>query len=480
MITRIDYRIPSIILGTMLLCIIWLVVIYPALNYKLDRPEINPDLSGEIGDYKKRKDYTDLQWYGRQVYTQEGCFYCHSQQARYQDRGMGPAAIPQEYQYDAPHLLGSARTGPDLSREGGKFPSRWHREHHINPRSKSSGSIMPSFRHLDEELLEFDEEHEVEAAALLAASPAELRSRYRSDTDRRLTAAETVLELRAIGYTDYDLMKYDRRGITRMDALVAYIQSLGPGRMYEPGGAVPMAEAVPRPQDTAYLLGRGTTATDPLPPGLQPPVDWYGLGEKHAEYWVPTEYQDLARKAKEEMKIPAFEPRFIVNGRGIYLEKCAPCHGLNGQGNGPAGKYMMKKPANFWLPHFKQYSDAMWFYRIAEGVPGTEMPVWKLSLRQRKPHQRWDQIWYLVTYLKYVAASSPMPAVPHDLPPEYYLTDQERERRGIFPVDMGFIQRHASELAGTPEPASTESKAVAAGGANVSEAPATAPAGPTH
>ena len=119
---------------------------------------------------------------------------------------------------------------------------------------------------------------------------------------------------------------------------------------------------------------------------------------------------------------------------------------FNGQGNGPAGRYMMKKPANFWLPQFKLYSDAMWFYRIAEGVPGTEMPVWKFSLRQRKESQRWDQIWYLVTYLKYVAAQSPMAAVPYDLPKEFYLFDDEQARRGAFPIDTAFIAKHAEEL----------------------------------
>ena len=452
---KVNYIIPACMMFLMLACIIWLVVIYPALSYKLDKPEINPDLSGDVGDYKLRKDYTDLQWYGRGIYIQEGCFYCHSQGARYQDRGMGPTAIPQEFQFDSPHLLGSARTGPDLSREGGKYPSRWHRDHHINPRSKSAGSIMPSFRHLDEEILKFETSDEDLAKAgllkpdgsldsdrLLRAKPDELRKWYASDTDRKLTPAETILELRAIGYTDYDIVKLDGRGVTRLDALDAYLQSLGPGRLYEPGGAVPMYETVPQPTD-----GQFTIAGQDLPQGLEPPADWRKMAEKHAEYWVPTEYQDLARKAKEDNKIPAFEPRFINNGRGIYLGKCAHCHGLNGQGNGPTGRYMMKKPANFWLPQFKQYSDAMWFYRIAEGVPGTEMPVWKLSLRRRKESERWDQVWYLVTYLKYIAANSPMGEVPYDLPPEYYMTDMQRAQFGIFPVDVDFVNQHAAELA---------------------------------
>ncbi len=451
MSARVDYRIPAAVMLLMLFCIIYLVVIYPATTYKLASPSINPKLTAD-GDYRERKQYTDLQWAGRQIYIAEGCFYCHSQQARYQDRGMGPAVSPQEYQFDEPHLLGSARTGPDLSREGGKYPSRWHREHHYNPRDKYAGSIMPSFRHLDEQPLEFAGEVG-DPEALLALAPERLWRAMRgsapeladevgvaeAQTDRKLTAEEAIYELRAIGYLDYDLVKPDGRGITRLDALAAYIQSLGPHRMYEPGQRIPAGPTAGLARDEAYALSTG----EPLPDGADDPTAWQAMGERFAEYWVPSEYQDLAAKAKEEGKIPPFEARFIAMGRGIFLGKCAHCHGLNGQGNGPAGRYMEKKPANFWLPQFKQYSDAMWFYRVAEGIPGTQMPVWKLSLRQAKPHQEWDQIWYLVTYLKYVAAASPMEPVPYDLPPEYYLSDPARAQRGLFPLDLEAIRSRA-------------------------------------
>lgn len=466
---KVNYWVPTLLMAMMLGCIIYLVVVYPAKHFDLTRADVNPDLNIEGSDYKQRKDYTDLELYGRQIYMAEGCFYCHSQQTRYQDRGMGPAAIPQEYQFDAPHLLGSARTGPDLAREGGKYPSRWHVLHHINPRSKSAGSIMPSFKHLEEELLEFQVDRPIDSHALLRMTPTELRAEMKAtgatETDRKLTPEETMVELRAIGYTDYDIMRFDGRGVTRLDALVAYIQSLGPNRMYEPGDPVRMYEPQPQPPSPAFQevksdseLPAGTTdalttaglaeahstpGVELLPVGVKPPPDWVGLGDKWSDYWVPTEYQELAAKAAEDKKIPAFEPRFINNGRGIFLGKCAHCHGPNGQGNGPSGRYMMKKPANFWLPQFKQYSDAMWFYRVAEGVPGTEMPMWKKSLRQRKESARWDQIWYLVTYLKYIAKMSPMPNVPADLPPSFYLWNADRERMAIFPIDVGLIE-HAT------------------------------------
>ena len=50
-----------------------------------------------------------------------------------------------EFVYDHPFLWGSKRTGPDLHREGGKYPDAWHYNHLENPRSTSPGSIMPNY-----------------------------------------------------------------------------------------------------------------------------------------------------------------------------------------------------------------------------------------------------------------------------------------------------------------------------------------------
>ena len=47
--------------------------------------------------------------------------------------------------YDHPFQWGSKRTGPDLAREGGKYPDSWHYNHMYDPRSMSPGSIMPQY-----------------------------------------------------------------------------------------------------------------------------------------------------------------------------------------------------------------------------------------------------------------------------------------------------------------------------------------------
>ena len=50
-----------------------------------------------------------------------------------------------EFIYDHPFQWGSKKTGPDLAREGGKYPDSWHYNHLLDPASMSPGSIMPPY-----------------------------------------------------------------------------------------------------------------------------------------------------------------------------------------------------------------------------------------------------------------------------------------------------------------------------------------------
>lgn len=101
--------------------------------------------------------YTAIQLRGRQTYVSMGCVYCHSQQPRSTDqgpdgeRGWGRPAIASDYAYDSPHLLGTMRTGPDLSNIGARLPNQaWHLAHLYQPRSVSAWSIMPAYPFLFE------------------------------------------------------------------------------------------------------------------------------------------------------------------------------------------------------------------------------------------------------------------------------------------------------------------------------------------
>jgi cytochrome c oxidase cbb3-type subunit I/II len=104
------------------------------------------------------KPYTPLELQGRDLYIREGCVGCHSQWVRpfrsETERYMGEYSKAGEYVYDHPFLWGSKRTGPDLMREGGKYPDSWHYHHMIDPRTMSPGSIMPRYQWLAEQDLD--------------------------------------------------------------------------------------------------------------------------------------------------------------------------------------------------------------------------------------------------------------------------------------------------------------------------------------
>lgn len=112
----------------------------------------------EITPPEQLAGYTESEEYGRYVYQREGCYYCHSQQVRDPtftsdvERGWGTrATVPADYVYDAPHLLGTMRTGPDLINAGQRLPDPdWHLLHFYQPRALNEWSIMPAYKYLFE------------------------------------------------------------------------------------------------------------------------------------------------------------------------------------------------------------------------------------------------------------------------------------------------------------------------------------------
>lgn len=127
-------------------------VVPPLIDKSWAKPFENNDPSKGLTG--KLQPYTEQELRGRKIYIREGCWYCHTQQTRtlLADtkrsgwRGIdAPISTPDEYVYDDPHLLGTKRTGPDLSRVGGKYDSQWHRTHFRNPADLVTGSIMPPF-----------------------------------------------------------------------------------------------------------------------------------------------------------------------------------------------------------------------------------------------------------------------------------------------------------------------------------------------
>ncbi len=149
--------------------------------------------------------YTALEMEGRDIYIRDGCHVCHSQMIRpfrAETERYGNYSVAGESVWEHPFLWGSKRTGPDLARVGGRYSDEWHRVHLLNPRNVVPESNMPAFPWLETNVL--DGKH----------TPAKL-SLFRDSF--------------GVPYTDADIAGAEAavKGKTEMDAIIAYLQSLG-------------------------------------------------------------------------------------------------------------------------------------------------------------------------------------------------------------------------------------------------------------
>lgn len=81
-------------------------------------------------------------------------------------------------------------------------------------------------------------------------------------------------------------------------------------------------------------------------------------------------------------------------GRAVYAEKCAPCHGVAGRGDGAQSSQLPNPPANLASPELAgQASPAQWYTIVTQGDLERFMPPFT-SLSDR---QRWDVVAYALT-----------------------------------------------------------------------------------
>jgi cytochrome c oxidase cbb3-type subunit 2 len=140
-------------LFTVALCFFVLLTFFVAIVPATSNQNNNAPLPGSIP-------LTKLETQGKNVFIAEGCVACHTQQVRNLDMdkvwGTRPG-ISADYANNSrtdvwrntATLMGSERTGPDLTNIGLRQPSSdWHLLHLFNPRSVVAASIMPSYEWL--------------------------------------------------------------------------------------------------------------------------------------------------------------------------------------------------------------------------------------------------------------------------------------------------------------------------------------------
>ena len=155
---------------------------------------------------------TALEVAGRDIYQREGCYLRHSQMIRpFRDENerYGHFSLAVESKYDHPFQWGSKRTGPDLARVGGKYSDEWHILHMRHPQALVPESVMPKYRFLDSAMVDGES----------------------------IQAHMKGLRKVGVPYTDGDIAEAADlvKGKTEMDAMVAYLQSLGNMIKFEDG-----------------------------------------------------------------------------------------------------------------------------------------------------------------------------------------------------------------------------------------------------
>jgi cytochrome c oxidase cbb3-type subunit 2 len=180
--------------------------------------------------------YTPLEQRGRDIYTREGCYLCHSQMIRpFRDEMMryGHYSLAAESQYDHPFQWGSKRTGPDLARVGHKYSNEWHVQHLTNPRSVVPESIMPNYPWLAQNKLDISDIGDRMRALKMVGVP---YSETKAEYDANVTKfGKDVADMLDINHAEENLLAQAEKGnydgdssdTTEMDALVAYLQVLG-------------------------------------------------------------------------------------------------------------------------------------------------------------------------------------------------------------------------------------------------------------
>ncbi len=169
------------------------------------------------------KPYRPLELEGRDIYVREGCYGCHSQMIRpfsFETKRYGDPSTMSESLYDHPFQWGSKRTGPDLAREGTKYPNVWHYRHMVDARSVSPGSNMPPFPRLAVDQVDLARTPAKMHALQSIGVPYDDREVAQASADAEAQGAQIAKNLEEDGVSDVA----PRAEIV---ALIAYLQRLG-------------------------------------------------------------------------------------------------------------------------------------------------------------------------------------------------------------------------------------------------------------
>ncbi|MCB1665021.1 MAG: cbb3-type cytochrome c oxidase subunit I [Pseudomonadales bacterium] len=327
--------------------------------------------------------YTPAEARGREIYAREGCSYCHSQQIRYTEADLerfGAPTLAWEGRLEYPHMLGTRRIGPDLSRAGGTRSADWHYAHLFAPRAVVPQSIMPGYPQL------FDGS----------------ATRPRQEARDLVAYLDSLGRARELAYPEGDIAARAAAGDDDWAQMSLNAPQLNahPGRTRPRGEAPALAANGDVAQGTALWLencagchgdlgqGDGPAATwlEPMPKNLSireysrtmlADILWNGVHGSAMPAWrdlddgqraaLAASVQNLARVDNTANAAQA------ALGAAVYARHCAECHGDNGAGNGFAAAQLPIAPTDF---RGVRASLDERVRILRNGVAGTSMAPW--------------------------------------------------------------------------------------------------------
>ena len=225
---------------------------------------------------------TALQVAGRDIYLREGCYNCHSQMVRpfrAETLRYGPYSVAGESVWDHPFQWGSKRTGPDLARVGGRYSDEWHYQHLYNPRDVVPESNMPAYPWLAKNTV----------------------------NENTISAHMTALRRVGVPFTDEAIAGAPEavKGKTEMEAVIAYLQSLGLARTGQlssvQSAAQPAPAAAPAAPAPAAAPQADASAVAPVPAAAAADEAAVKVENGVVQFFFATGKKDVAQGGTEAL-----------------------------------------------------------------------------------------------------------------------------------------------------------------------------------
>ncbi len=366
--------------------------------------------------------YTPEQEYGRKLFYSNGCNYCHTQYVREVDNAMGPVSEGGDFNYDNPVILGSERTGPDLAYIGRKRSQQWEIDHLKAPRNYSPLSIMSDFSFLSDSEARAISEYlfylgDRNAAEFMITPPVFYQGAQLPPGPRALQSTDPSAPPQ--GWPTFkESGLYEGKQIYVAKCMTCHgcagngLGTYGGTLIVTPANfkAEPFNTM---PDDQLFWHVSEGIQGSVMPPwkeSLTEQQRWNVINYIKQMYAAPFERDPDEGDVPPEYDKTDPLPVTIDNidaGKRIWTRECMVCHGDAARGEGIYGKGIIPVPPSFKdAGTYDTYTDGDYFWRIAEGVPWTAMPTWKLVYT---PTERWQLVQYIRTMFTQTVVQPPQP-----------------------------------------------------------------------